>query len=67
MKVTTFNVLADAYLSYGDYSHVDKDLLIPDNRIKKIIELIYRTESDILGIQEAEQPLVDAIKSTGEW
>lgn len=67
MRIATFNVLADAYLGYGDYSHVDPNLLKPGARKEGIIESIDSLDADIVGLQEADMPLVDALNQTGNW
>lgn len=67
MRCATFNVLADAYIGYGDYSHVDPELLLPDARIQGLVQLIDSLDVDIIGIQEAEVPLVQSLDETGNW
>lgn len=67
MKCATFNVLADAYIGYGDYSRVDPELLLPNARINGIIKLIDGLEADVVGLQEAELPLLQALDRTGNW
>lgn len=67
MKCASFNVLADAYIGNGDYSHVNPELLQPLARIDKIINLITDLKVDVIGLQEAEAPLVDALDHMGKW
>lgn len=67
MRAATFNVLADAYLSYGDYSHVTPSLLESGARIPGIVRTIDELDADIIGLQEAEAPLVNALEETGNW
>lgn len=67
MKVTSFNVLADAYLKNGDYSRVEPELLRPGARNRSLVRLIQNLDSDILGLQEVEQPLVDELVDTSKW
>ena len=67
MRVATFNVLADAYLGYGDYSHVDPNLLKLGARTKGIIQSIDDLSADVVALQEAEEPLVRALAETGNW
>ncbi len=67
MRAATFNVLADAYLGYGDYSRVNPDLLKPGARSEGIIRSIGDLNADIVGLQEAEVPLVRALTETGNW
>ncbi len=67
MRAATFNVLADAYLGYGDYSHVNPDLLQPGARIDSIVQSIDGLNADIVGLQEADEQLVHALAETGDW
>ncbi len=67
MRVASFNVLADAYTGYGDYSHADPTLMQPGARTEGIVRAVRRLNADIIGIQEAEQLLIDAFDNTGEW
>jgi hypothetical protein len=67
MRAATFNVLADAYLGYGDYSHVDPTLLKEGARTRGIIHSIDSLDADIIGLQEAEAPLVSALAESGNW
>lgn len=67
MRCATFNVLADAYTSYGDYSHADPKLLQPGARTEGIIRLVEGLGVDIIGLQEADEPLLRAIGATGLW
>jgi mRNA deadenylase 3'-5' endonuclease subunit Ccr4 len=67
MLAATFNTLADAYIGNGDYSHVDPDLLLPNARTSGLIRLIDELEADVIGLQEAEAPLVQALSESGNW
>ncbi len=67
MRCASFNVLADAYTSYGDYSHVDPELLLPNARTDGIVRLIDNLEADVVGLQEVEAPLLQALDQTGSW
>jgi endonuclease/exonuclease/phosphatase family metal-dependent hydrolase len=67
LRVGTFNVLADAYIGYGDYSNVDPALLVPGARIARLLRIINELELDILGLQEVEAPLVEAVQSEERW
>ena len=67
MKCATFNVLADAYIGHGDYSHVDSGLLVPGGRTEGIVQLVGRLHVDVIGLQEAEAPLVSAFEDAGNW
>ena len=40
LRCATFNVLADAYLGYGDYSHVDPALLVPGARLDALVRQV---------------------------
>jgi mRNA deadenylase 3'-5' endonuclease subunit Ccr4 len=67
MRCATYNVLADAYTGYGDYSHVDPEFMLPGARTKGIVRLIDDLDVDVIGLQEAEEPLVQAFGETGMW
>lgn len=67
MRCATFNVLADAYTGYGDYSHVDPQLLLPGARVEGIVRLVEGLDADVVGLQEADEPLVRAMGATGIW
>lgn len=67
MRCASFNVLADAYIGYGDYSHVDPELLVPRARLRGIVQLIHHLRADVIGLQEVEEPLVQALDETGNW
>ena len=67
MRCASYNVLADAYTGYGAYSHVDPELMLPGARTKGIVELIDELDVDVIGLQEAEEPLVRALDETGMW
>ena len=67
MKVVTYNALADAYTSYGDYSHTDPDLLTHGARIEPTIQLLQGLDADVLGIQEADEALVASIRDENQW
>jgi endonuclease/exonuclease/phosphatase family metal-dependent hydrolase len=67
MRAVTFNALADAYLSYGDYSHVAPHLLQPGARTNSLLRSIDKLDADIIGLQEAEAPLVRALEESGNW
>lgn len=67
MRCATFNTLADAYTSYGDYSHVDPGLLLPGARIRGIVRLIDSLDIEVMGLQEVEIPLLRALEATGNW
>lgn len=67
LRCGTFNTLADAYIGNGDYGHVDPRLLTPRARIPAIVRLIDTLDLDVIGIQEAEVPLVNALNQTDQW
>ncbi len=67
LRCASFNVLADAYLSYGDYSHVAPDLLVPGARVPHIMRLIADLQADVISLQEVEPPLVAALATSGSW
>lgn len=67
MRYATFNVLADAYIGYGDYSRVEPELLGTGARTQKLVQLVDSLEADVVGLQEVEEPLLDAFDKTGAW
>jgi len=67
LRCGSFNVLADAYLSYGDYSGIDPTLLVPGARLPGLLRLIEDLKADVLGLQEVEAPLVHAISERQSW
>lgn len=67
LKFVTFNVLADAYLGNGLYRYLPKRLFRPGARIKRLVKIIKRFDADVIGLQEVERPLVDALTKTGLW
>jgi endonuclease/exonuclease/phosphatase family metal-dependent hydrolase len=68
MRIATLNVLADSYIKFGDYSHVrPQELLKPGARTEGLVRLIGSLQADVIGLQEVEQPLVDALRDSGEW
>lgn len=67
MRCATFNVLADAYTGYGDYSHVAPELLLPNARTQDLVRLIGDLQADVIGLQEVEEPLVRALDETEDW
>lgn len=67
LRCASFNVLADAYLGYGDYSHVDPSLLEPGARTAHILRVVENLSADVIGLQEAEMPLLEAIGATRKW
>lgn len=67
MRCASFNVLADAYTGYGDYSHVNAELLQPNARTQDLVRLITDLQADVVGLQEVEEPLVQALDDTQKW
>ncbi|MGB4768073.1 MAG: endonuclease/exonuclease/phosphatase family protein [Candidatus Saccharimonas sp.] len=67
MRVATFNVLADAYTSYGDYSHVDPELMATGARLGHIVRLVEELDIDVIGLQEVEAPLRDRFERDSKW
>lgn len=57
LRIATWNVLAQAYLGYGDYSHVESNLLNVETRYRRIVEVIAAMDADIIGLQEVDQEL----------
>lgn len=67
LRCATFNVLADAYIRNNDYSHTSPVLLEAGARTRGIVRLIDDLQADVVGIQEAETPLVRALSETNQW
>jgi len=68
LRCVSWNVLADAYISYGTYGkHVSPDLLKPGVRVPYIINTIRDLHADIIGLQEVDRNLMNALKRTREW
>ena len=67
LRTATFNVLADAYLEYGDYSQVNPDLLVAGARTAGIVRAIDTLDADVVGLQEVELPLIKALDDTDRW
>lgn len=67
LRCATFNVLADAYLGYGDYSHVPAKLLRPGARIPYLMRLIESLNADVICLQEAEITLAEPLDRLGRW
>lgn len=63
----SFNVLADAYISYGNYSHVEPELLEPGAHIDYLVKLLSGLDADIIGLQEVERPLLNALHGAKYW
>jgi Metal-dependent hydrolase len=67
MKHATFNILADAYTSYGDYSHADPELMVPGARLPRVIRQINELEADVVGLQEADRSVVEVFEADENW
>ncbi|HSX01352.1 MAG TPA: endonuclease/exonuclease/phosphatase family protein [Candidatus Saccharimonas sp.] len=60
-------MLADAYLRHGDYRHVPDELLRPGARIGYLVAMIAGLQADVIGLQEAEPPLVHELSRVRAW
>lgn len=67
MRIGTFNVLADAYLHYGDSLPSDPKLQKSGSRIEPLKEVINSLEADVLALQEVDGKLAESIKRGGVW
>lgn len=67
MRIGTFNVLADAYLHYGDSLPSDPKLQKSGSRIKPLKKVINSLEADVLALQEVDGKLAESIKQGGVW
>ncbi len=67
MRYATFNVLADAYTGYGNYSYVKPELMQPGARLEHISRLINNLGADVVGLQEADRGLVEVFESDENW
>lgn len=67
LRCAGFNVLADAHLPKGDYSHVAPELLVPGARLEHTLRLIDWLQADVIGLQEVEPHLVAALEATKKW
>lgn len=67
MRFATFNVLADAYTSYGDYSHVDSALMQDGARLEYVAQLVNNLNADVIGLQEADKNLVEVFEDNESW
>lgn len=57
MRIGTFNVLADAYLHYGDSLPSDPKLQKSGSRIEPLKKVINSLEADVLTLQEVDGKL----------
>lgn len=67
MRLASFNVLADAYIGYGDYSHVDPDLTKAGARQEHLVATINSLGADIVGLQEADRVLLERFETDNNW
>lgn len=67
MRLASFNVLADAYTNYGDYSHADPKLMQPGARLEHLIHQINNLGADIIGLQETDKSLVEVFEDDNNW
>lgn len=67
MRVASFNVLADAFTGYGDYSHADPALMQPGARLDYLVRQINGFDADMIGLQEADRALFDAFADDTDW
>ena len=67
MRLATFNVLADAYTSYGDYSHATPELMQPGARLDHLSQQINSLGADVIGLQEADKSLVEVFEDDNNW
>lgn len=67
LRCATFNVLADAYFGHGNYDHVDPELLMPQARLPYLLRAIASLDADVIGMQEVEVWLLDALVATKQW
>lgn len=67
MRLATFNVLADAYTSYGDYRHANPELMQPGARLEHLSHQIDHLGADVIGLQEADRSLVEVFEDNKNW
>lgn len=67
LNCVSFNVLADDYLTDGDYRHVQPDLLKPGARTPHMLRTIADLRADVVGLQEVEFAVAAAFAATGNW
>ena len=61
LRVLTWNVLADAYVSKARYPSVAPALLEPERRRELIVSMAIGYDCDVIAFQEAEPALVDLV------
>lgn len=67
MRLATFNVLADAYTGYGNYSHANSELMEPGARLVHLSHQINHLGADVVGLQEADMSLVEVFEDDKNW
>lgn len=67
MRYATFNVLADAYTSHGDYGCANLELMQPGRRFDHLFHQINNLGADVIGLQEADQSLVEVFEGDENW
>jgi mRNA deadenylase 3'-5' endonuclease subunit Ccr4 len=65
--LVTWNVLADAYAKPQFYPHLDRALLRRGARIPGIVAWLAASDADVACLQEAEPPLIEALRQAGGW
>lgn len=61
VRITSWNVLADAYVRPDWFPQADPAVLVPGARRKPIARLIDESLSDVVALQEAEADLLDEL------
>lgn len=64
--VGTYNVLADDYIKNGDYRHATANMN-KGGRTNGLVNFIAGLGADLIGLQEVEQPLIDALVARDQW
>ncbi len=67
LTVASWNVLADAYIRYGDYTHVPTELLGAGARIPHVLAALSKIDADVIGLQEVDEQLLAALRQANEW
>jgi endonuclease/exonuclease/phosphatase family metal-dependent hydrolase len=67
LRFASLNVLAVAYLGNGEYTKEALKFLRSEERIPRLVELITSLEADVIGLQEVEPDLFNALETTGMW
>lgn len=67
LRFASLNVLAVVHLDKGEYTKEALEFLRSKERIPRLIELIKSLEADVIGLQEVEHDLFEALEATGMW